>query len=75
MDNFKRVIFGAEPNWTAILTATACGTGALMLFLSWFGHKQSWKKIQRAKAGRETSLQRAALAVLQFNESVSLTLV
>uniref|UniRef100_A0A673X5R1 Fatty acid amide hydrolase n=1 Tax=Salmo trutta TaxID=8032 RepID=A0A673X5R1_SALTR len=69
MDNFKRVIFGAEPNWTAILTATACGTGALMLFLNWFGHKQSWKKIQRAKAGRETSLQRAELAVLQFNES------
>ncbi|XP_071011633.1 vitamin D3 hydroxylase-associated protein-like [Oncorhynchus clarkii lewisi] len=69
MDNFEQVIFGAEPNWTVILTATACGTGALMLFLNWFGHKQSWKKIQRAKARKETSLQRAELAVLQFNES------
>uniref|UniRef100_A0A4W5RAS6 Fatty acid amide hydrolase n=1 Tax=Hucho hucho TaxID=62062 RepID=A0A4W5RAS6_9TELE len=69
MDNFKQVIFGAELNWTAILTATACGTGALMLFLNWFGHKQSWKKIQWAKARRETSLQRAELAVLQFKES------
>uniref|UniRef100_A0A8C7R6W3 Fatty-acid amide hydrolase 1 n=1 Tax=Oncorhynchus mykiss TaxID=8022 RepID=A0A8C7R6W3_ONCMY len=29
----------------------------------------SWKKIQRAKARKETSLQRAELAVLQFNES------
>uniref|UniRef100_A0A8C7R5W4 Uncharacterized protein n=1 Tax=Oncorhynchus mykiss TaxID=8022 RepID=A0A8C7R5W4_ONCMY len=69
MDNFEQVIFGAEPNWTVILTATACGTGALMLFLNWFRHKQSWKKIQRAKARKETSLQRAELAVLQFNES------
>uniref|UniRef100_A0A8C8MMZ7 Fatty-acid amide hydrolase 1 n=1 Tax=Oncorhynchus tshawytscha TaxID=74940 RepID=A0A8C8MMZ7_ONCTS len=69
MDNFDQVNFGAEPNWTVILTATACGTGALMLFLNWFGHKQSWKKIQRAKARKETSLQRAELAVLQFNES------
>ncbi|CAB1324660.1 unnamed protein product [Coregonus sp. 'balchen'] len=69
MDNHKQVIFWAEPNWTTILTATACGAITLVLLLKWFGHKQSWKKIQRAKARRETSLQRAELAVLQFNKS------
>ncbi|XP_020335802.1 fatty-acid amide hydrolase 1 [Oncorhynchus kisutch] len=69
MDNYKQLIFGAKPKWTVILTVTACSASALVLLLKWFGHQQSWKKIQKAKVRREKSLQRAEHAVCQFNES------
>uniref|UniRef100_A0A8C8K4C8 Amidase domain-containing protein n=1 Tax=Oncorhynchus tshawytscha TaxID=74940 RepID=A0A8C8K4C8_ONCTS len=69
MDNYKQLIFGTKPKWTVILTVTACGASALVLLLKWFGHQQSWKKIQKAKVRREKSLQRAEHAVCQFNES------
>ncbi|KAM9504367.1 vitamin D3 hydroxylase-associated protein-like isoform 1-T1 [Salvelinus alpinus] len=69
MDNYKQLVFGAKPKWTVILTATACGASVLILLLKWFGHQQSWKKIQKAKVRREKSLQRAEHAVCQFNES------
>uniref|UniRef100_A0A674D5D5 Fatty-acid amide hydrolase 1 n=1 Tax=Salmo trutta TaxID=8032 RepID=A0A674D5D5_SALTR len=69
MDNYKQLVFGAKPKWTVILSATACGASALVLLLKWFGHQQSWKKIQEAKVRREKSLQRAEYAVCQFNES------
>uniref|UniRef100_A0A6Q2YRC9 Fatty-acid amide hydrolase 1 n=1 Tax=Esox lucius TaxID=8010 RepID=A0A6Q2YRC9_ESOLU len=68
IDHYKELIYAANLNWT-VLTATACTASGLVIFMKWFGHQQSRKKIQRAKARRETSLQRAEHAVLQFQNS------
>ncbi|KAL1023154.1 hypothetical protein UPYG_G00037050 [Umbra pygmaea] len=67
--HYREVIFGADLHWTAILTATACSASSLVILLKWYRHQQSWKKIKRAQARRETSLQRAEHAVRQYKDS------
>ncbi|KAI2663217.1 Fatty-acid amide hydrolase 1 [Labeo rohita] len=53
-------------NWTPVIAATVCGTGALYLFSKWRNNQKIQKKILNARKRRDNSLQQAELAVQQF---------
>ncbi|XP_016416399.1 vitamin D3 hydroxylase-associated protein-like [Sinocyclocheilus rhinocerous] len=53
-------------NWTPVIAATVCGTGALYLFLKWRNNQKIQKKILNARKRRDKSLQQAEQAVQQF---------
>ncbi|KAM4628814.1 fatty-acid amide hydrolase 1 isoform 1-T1 [Polymixia lowei] len=69
MEKTWQLVRGAEANWTAILTATTCGTGALVVLVKWFAYRQAKNKILKAKNRRAATLLRAEQAVYQYKES------
>ncbi|XP_071773720.2 fatty-acid amide hydrolase 1 [Centroberyx gerrardi] len=70
MENTKPLLPGAELlNWTVILTAAACGMGALVLVVKRFSHQKVQNKILKARNRRAESLQRAVRAVSQYKDT------
>ncbi|XP_016339359.1 fatty-acid amide hydrolase 1 [Sinocyclocheilus anshuiensis] len=55
-----------DMNWTPVIAATVCGTGALYLLLKWRNNQKIQKKILNARKRRDKSLQQAEQAVQQF---------
>ncbi|KAI4889973.1 hypothetical protein NFI96_024360 [Prochilodus magdalenae] len=57
-----------DREWTSVVGALICGTGATVLLLKWVGHQKVQKKIQRARARRDAELSQAQQAVQEFKE-------
>ncbi|KAM3876160.1 fatty-acid amide hydrolase 1 [Diretmus argenteus] len=68
MENAKLRVLGVELTWT-ILTATACGLGALVLLVKSFSRQQAKDKVLKARHRRAESLLRAEQAVQRYRES------
>ncbi|XP_074491641.1 vitamin D3 hydroxylase-associated protein-like [Sebastes fasciatus] len=76
MENVKQFLQGVElDNRTAaLLTAAACGLGALVVLVQKvYSHQEMQDKMQRARNRRADSLQRAEQAVLQYKKSHPVT--
>uniref|UniRef100_A0A665UE85 Fatty-acid amide hydrolase 1 n=1 Tax=Echeneis naucrates TaxID=173247 RepID=A0A665UE85_ECHNA len=71
MDEVEQFLRGLELDnrRAAVLTAVACGVGALVLLARKVaGHREAKDKIRRARDRRTESLQRAEQAVLRYKE-------
>ncbi|XP_043097771.1 fatty-acid amide hydrolase 1 [Puntigrus tetrazona] len=68
MDGFdvQQLILDMDINWTPVIAATVCGTGALYLFLKWRNNQKIQKKILNAQKRRDKSVQQAEEAVQLF---------
>uniref|UniRef100_A0A672MK11 Fatty-acid amide hydrolase 1 n=1 Tax=Sinocyclocheilus grahami TaxID=75366 RepID=A0A672MK11_SINGR len=64
--NVQQLVLDMDINWTPVIAATVCGTGALYLFLKWRNYQKIQKKILNARKRRDTSLLQAEQAVQQF---------
>ncbi|XP_026070276.1 vitamin D3 hydroxylase-associated protein [Carassius auratus] len=64
--NVQQLVLDMNINWTPVITATVCGTGALYLFFKWRKNQEIQKKILNARKRRDTSLLLAEQAVQQF---------
>uniref|UniRef100_A0A671SR89 Vitamin D3 hydroxylase-associated protein-like n=1 Tax=Sinocyclocheilus anshuiensis TaxID=1608454 RepID=A0A671SR89_9TELE len=64
--NVQQLELDMDINWTPVIAATVCGTGALYLFLKWRNYQKIQKKILNARKRRDTSLLQAEQAVQQF---------
>ncbi|XP_070687938.1 fatty-acid amide hydrolase 1 [Pempheris klunzingeri] len=76
MENLKQLLQAEElQNWSAaLLTAAACGVGALLVLLRRLrSSREATAKIQRARDRRAESLQRAEQAVLRYKQSHPVT--
>ncbi|XP_074491656.1 vitamin D3 hydroxylase-associated protein-like isoform X1 [Sebastes fasciatus] len=76
MENVKQFLQRVElDNRTAaLLTAAACGLGALVVLVQKvYSHQEAQDKMQRARNRRAQSLQRAEQAVLQYKKSHPVT--
>uniref|UniRef100_A0A8C1QJ93 Fatty-acid amide hydrolase 1 n=1 Tax=Cyprinus carpio TaxID=7962 RepID=A0A8C1QJ93_CYPCA len=64
--NVQQLVLDLHINWTPVIAATVCGTGALYLFLKWRNNQEIQKKILNARKRRDASLLQAEQAVQQF---------
>uniref|UniRef100_A0A672PEF2 Fatty-acid amide hydrolase 1 n=1 Tax=Sinocyclocheilus grahami TaxID=75366 RepID=A0A672PEF2_SINGR len=68
MDGFEvqKLVLDMDINWTPVIAATLCGTGALYVFFKWRNNQKIQKKILNARKRRDKSVQQAEQAVQQF---------
>uniref|UniRef100_A0A8C2H4H2 Fatty-acid amide hydrolase 1 n=1 Tax=Cyprinus carpio TaxID=7962 RepID=A0A8C2H4H2_CYPCA len=64
--NVQQLVLDLDINWTPVIAATVCGTGALYLFLKCRNNQEIQKKILNARKRRDASLLQAEQAVQQF---------
>uniref|UniRef100_A0A3B4XZL8 Fatty-acid amide hydrolase 1 n=1 Tax=Seriola lalandi dorsalis TaxID=1841481 RepID=A0A3B4XZL8_SERLL len=70
MEKVEQFLRGVELDNRTLITAAACGVGALVLMVRKVtSHREANDKIQRARNRRTESLQRAEQAVLRHKES------